>query len=74
MSNKTQWDVETAALLATTVWVQEREIDRTPLRLQDLADHYARSKNVPQVMVRSCAREIIRQRLGITVDSIEARR
>src|SRR5579872_6191967 len=66
MSNKTQWDVEVAAMLAAVDWAREREKDQTPLRLQDLADHYAAKNDLPQVMVRSTAREIIKQRLGIT--------
>lgn len=67
MSNQTQWDVEVAGMLAAVDWVRERELDRTPLRLQDLADHYAAKKNLPQVMVRSVARELIKQRLGISL-------
>lgn len=47
----------------------EPELDRTPLRLQDLADHYAAKRDLPQVMVRSTARELIKQRLGLQFDS-----
>ena len=67
MSNQTQWDVEIAAMLAAVDWAREREMDRTPLRLQDLADHYAAKKSLPQVIVRSTARELIKQRLGLIV-------
>lgn len=31
-------------MLAAVDWARERELDRTPLRLQDLADHYAASE------------------------------
>jgi hypothetical protein len=67
MSNQTQWDVESAAMLAAGVWMREPELDRTSLRLQDLADHYASRKDLPQVMVRSAARELIKDRLGVDV-------
>ena len=67
MSNQTQWDVEVAGMLAAVDWARERELDRTPLRLQDLADHYAAKKNLSEVMVRSTARELIKQRLGISL-------
>lgn len=67
VSNQTQWNVEVAAMLAAVDWARERELDRTPLRLQDLADHYAAKKNLPQVMVRSTARELIKDRLGVCI-------
>jgi hypothetical protein len=52
-------------MLAAVDWAREREGDRTPLRLQDLADHYAAKKNLPHVMVRSTARELVKERLGV---------
>jgi hypothetical protein len=74
MSNQTQWNAEVAAMLAAGDWARERELDRTPLRLQDLTDHYAAKKGLPKVIVRSAARELIKQRLGITVDSLDEKR
>lgn len=70
MSNQTQWYVEIAAMLAAVDWAKGD--DRSALRLQDLADHYAAksSVRVPQVMVRSTARLLIKDRLGVTVDSM----
>ena len=67
MSNRTQWAVECAAMLTVSDWVQQQEPDRTPLRLQDLADHYAAKRDLPAVMVRSTARELIKERLGMVV-------
>lgn len=65
MTNQTQWDVESAAMLAAGEWIAGA--DKRPLRLQDLADHYAAKRGLPQVMVRSTARELIKQRIGISV-------
>ena len=59
--NNTQFQVTIAAQLAGSDWVAEGA--RTLERLHQLADAYALKKNLPAVMVRSHALNILRDRV-----------
>ena len=61
MSNQTQSDVEGAALLVCHDWMSSGE--RTLERLYGLADERAARKELPKVMVRSTALQLLRQRV-----------
>lgn len=60
MSNQTQADVESAAHLAAMEWVTSGA--RTLDRLNAIADEKAKYRDVPALMVRSTALNLLKER------------